>query len=56
MRFERHDEEIGQLAQRLFYLDPAIKCARRRSPNRSTPDLTRSPVPSALTEPQLGGR
>ena len=25
MRFERHDKEIGQLAQELFSLDPAIK-------------------------------
>ena len=25
MGFKRHDEEIGRLAQRLFYLDPAIK-------------------------------
>ena len=24
MGFKRHDEEIGQLAQGLFYLDPAI--------------------------------
>ena len=25
MGFKRHDEEIGQLAHELFYLDPAIK-------------------------------
>ena len=25
MGFKRHDEEIGQLSQGLFYLDPAIK-------------------------------
>jgi hypothetical protein len=25
MGFKRNDEEIGQLAQELFYLDPAIK-------------------------------
>ena len=24
MGFKRHDEEIGQLARELFYLDPAI--------------------------------
>ena len=55
MGFKRHDEEIGRLAQRLFHLDPAIKSLGSIAKPQQ-PDLTRSPVPSALTKPQLGGR